>query len=149
MQTTTSWFRHGPFLALCALFALGALTGCVGAPEGAESLNGGASVVQSSNDGLVDATVTLGAASLARGSNSFLVALEPAADASADTPILTDAIATMPAHGHSVTATGIAPDGASYRIGDLDFFMSGLWQVDLGVALGARTDHVVFDLDVP
>ncbi len=99
----------------------------------------------------MDATVTLETATLERGQNSFLIALRPATDGGAGdgAPMLTSAIATMPAHGHSVTATGIEPDGASYRIGDLDLFMSGLWQVDLAVNLGTSTDHVEFSLDVP
>jgi hypothetical protein len=66
-----------------------------------------------------------------------------------DVPVLTSATATMPAHGHSVTATSITQDGTVYRVNGLDLFMSGLWQVDLAVELGASSDHVEFSLDVP
>jgi hypothetical protein len=131
------------------LLALVALSGCVSAPSDAQSLNGGNELIQSSESGLVKATVTLEAAMLERGQNSFLVQLSPAADAAADAPMLTGVVATMPAHGHSVSATSIAPEGAAYRIGDLNLFMSGLWQVDLTVSVGAQSDHVEFSLDVP
>jgi hypothetical protein len=134
---------------LLGLLACASLCGCVGAPSDAQSLNGGNQVVQSSESGLVNATVTLEAAALERGQNSFLVVLQPVDDAGEDVPVLTSAVATMPAHGHSVTATTIAPDGSAYRVGDLDLFMSGLWQVDLTVTVGARSDHVEFSLDVP
>jgi len=138
---------------LLGLLACASLCGCVGAPSDAQSLNGGNQVVQSSESGLVNATVTLEAAALERGQNSFLVVLQPVADAGddagAEVPALTNAVATMPAHGHSVTASTIALDGSAYRVGDLDLFMSGLWQVDLTVTVGARSDHVEFSLDVP
>jgi len=131
------------------LLALISLSGCVSAPSDAKSLNGGDQLVQSSDSGLVDATVTLEAATLERGQNSFLVRLAPADDAAADAPVLTSAVATMPAHGHSVSATSIAPEGEAYRIDDLDLFMSGLWQIDLTISVGAQSDHVEFSLDVP
>lgn len=130
--------------------ALLSFAGCVGAPSDTKSLNGGTHLVQASETGLVSATVTLdGPSTLTRGPNSFLVQLEPADDGGADTPVLSAASATMPAHGHSVTAPEIAAVGTAYRIADLDLFMSGVWQVDLTVALGTRTDHVEFSLDVP
>jgi hypothetical protein len=131
------------------LLALISLSGCVSAPSDAKSLNGGNPLIQSSDSGLVDATVTLQAATLERGQNSFLVQLQPADDAAADAPVLTSAVATMPAHGHSVSATSIAPEGEAYRIDDLDLFMSGLWQIDLTISVGAQSDHVEFSLDVP
>ena len=137
--------------ARCVLgfLALVALSGCVSAPSDAKSLNGGNQLIQSSDSGLVDATVTLEAATLERGQNSFLVQLAPAANAAPDAPVLTGAVATMPAHGHSVSATSIAPQGDAFRIDDLDLFMSGLWQIDLTISVGAQSDHVEFSLDVP
>jgi hypothetical protein len=124
--------------------------GCVGAPSDTKSLNGGTHLVQESDSGLVSATVTLDEPStLTRGQNSFLVQLDPADDGGADAPVLSAASATMPAHGHSVTATNIVAVGTAYRIADLDLFMSGVWQVDLTVTLGTRMDHVEFSLDVP
>jgi len=146
MTTAARSIRQLSFLGLLAVMSL---SGCVGAPSDAQSLNDGKPLVQRSDSGLLSATVTLEAASLTRGQNSFLVELEPAVDAGADAPVLTSAVATMPAHGHSVTATSVVADGPAYRVDDLDLFMSGLWQVDLVVAVGARSDHVEFSLDVP
>jgi len=126
------------------------LAGCVGAPSDTKSLNGGTQLVQASDSGLVSATVSLdGPSTLTRGPNSFLIELDPTDDGGADVPVLSAASATMPAHGHSVTATEIDAVGTAYRIANLDLFMSGVWQVDLTVALGARMDHVEFSLDVP
>lgn len=137
--------RRAALLSVALSFA-----GCVGAPSDTKSLNGGAQLVQASDGRLVSATVTLdGPSTLTRGPNSFLVRLDPAGDGGADTPVLSAASATMPAHGHSVTATEIVAVGTAYRIADLDLFMSGVWQVDLTVALGTRTDDVEFSLDVP
>ena len=31
----------------------------------------------------------------------------------------------------------------------LNFFMGGVWQIELGLELGARSDSVQFSLDVP
>ncbi|HWZ91557.1 MAG TPA: hypothetical protein VNW92_21995 [Polyangiaceae bacterium] len=177
MPISARSIRKRAFLAPLALLALCAASGCVGAPTDTQALNGGNRVVQSSTSGLVQATVSLGAAVLQRGQNDFLIELrsgdgadanaepdagadadaEPGSDAgpgidagsAVDTPVLVSAVATMPAHGHSVTATSIVPEGSAYRVRGLDLFMSGLWQVDLGVVLGARSDHVEFTLDVP
>jgi hypothetical protein len=145
-MTLARSIRKASFLGVLAFTTL---SGCVGAPSDAKSLNGGKPLVQSSEGGLVQATVTLDAASLERGPNSFLVELQPTDDGGAEPLVLANAVATMPAHGHSVTATGIVPDGSAYRIDDLDLFMSGLWQVDLTVTVGSRSDNVEFSLDVP
>ena len=163
MPTTARSIRKRAFLAPLALLALSAASGCVGAPTDTQALNGGNRVVQSSTSGLVQATVSLSAAILQRGQNDFLIELRSSDSADADaepepesdagsavgTPALVSAVATMPAHGHSVMATSIASEGSAYRVHGLDLFMSGLWQVDLGVVLGARSDHVEFTLDVP
>jgi hypothetical protein len=143
--------RSAVFLGLLALAALPA---CVSAPSDASSLDDGQKLVQRSDADLVNATVSLTATTLERGQNSFLIELQPTqdgggADGGSAAPLLTSATATMPAHGHSVTASSIEQDGAAYRVEGLDLFMSGLWQVDLAVELGASSDHVEFSLDVP
>jgi hypothetical protein len=150
--------------ASLGLLALVALPACVSAPSDASSLNGGRQLVQRSDADLVSATVSLAATTLERGQNDFLIELQPTQDSGSvdsgsvdggsvhggsDVPVLTSATATMPAHGHSVTATSITQDGTVYRVNGLDLFMSGLWQVDLAVELGASSDHVEFSLDVP
>ena len=158
--------RRAAFLGLLALVALPA---CVSAPSDASSLNGGRQLVQRSDADLVRATVSLQATTLARGQNNFLIELQAtqdgggvdggsvdggsvdggSVDGGSDVPVLTSATATMPAHGHSVSATSIEQDGTAYRVVGLDLFMGGLWQVDLAVELGASSDHVEFSLDVP
>ena len=110
------------------------------------ALNGGKPLVQRSERGLVDATVTLEEASLNRGKHNFQVALTPSeGDA---LPALVSAEATMPAHGHRVSAE-VAAAGSDFVIEDMNLFMSGRWQVTLGVELDTRSDSVEFALDVP
>jgi hypothetical protein len=149
--------------AFLSLLALVALPACVSAPSDTSSLNGGRQLVQRSDADLVSATVSLAATTLQRGQNDFLIELQPtqdagsvdagsvdaSSDAGSDAPVLTSATATMPAHGHSVTASSIVQDGTAYRVNGLDLFMSGLWQVDLAVELGTSSDHIEFSLDVP
>ena len=95
---------------------------------------------------LVNATVTLQEPSLARGVHNFTVGLSAANGGAA--PALLSAEATMAAHGHRADAV-IEPSGTRYQIEDLDLFMSGRWQVTLGVELERRSDVVEFALDVP
>ena len=106
----------------------------------------GESLTLRSQAELVDATVALQEPSLARGVHNFMVGLT-AADGDA-APALLSAEATMAAHGHRAEAI-IEPSGAQYQIEDLDLFMSGRWQVTLGVELEQRSDVVEFALDVP
>ena len=106
-----------PLLRLARLLFLGVallgLAGCVGTPSDTSDVNGGAPLVKSSQNGLINVTVTLDAPKLARGENDFSIALSSTEDASAEAPVLVSAVATMPAHGHSVTADAIALDGSS------------------------------------
>lgn len=134
-------------LRLCLPLLLLLATGCVSAPDDAASLNAGAPLVQRSEAGLVEATVTLGEPELDRGLHTFLVDLSALAGTAP--PELVSFQAAMPGHGHRVSAGAIDADGDAYHVQDLDLFMSGRWQVTLGVALDDRSDSVEFALDVP
>jgi len=137
-----------PRFAALALAVLGSalLVACVGAPEGVAQLSGDHALVQRSQDGSVEATVQLDSARLSRGVNDFSITLR-AADGSAE-PVLKSVDAVMAAHGHSASAPNIMNDGQLFHA-DLDLFMSGRWQIELGVELDASSDRVEFALDVP
>jgi hypothetical protein len=129
------------------------LPACVSAPDDAAHLSRENPLDQRSEQGLVEATVALETNELTRGPNDFLITLRATtADASAGdaAPLLTSVEAVMAAHGHQAGAPSIATDAdGRFRVEHLDLFMSGRWQVTLGVELEARSDTVGFALDVP
>lgn len=129
------------------------LSACVAAPDDTAHLSRETPLDQRSEQGLVEATVALEAAELARGPNDFVVTLQAAAagaSTSKGTPRLASVEAVMAAHGHHAGAPNILPDAdGTFRVEQLDLFMSGRWQVTLGVELEARSDTVDFALDVP
>jgi hypothetical protein len=139
-------------LALLALLAL-LVPACVAAPSDAAHLSRENPLDQRSEQGLVEATVALETAELSRGPNDFLITLHATAgDAAASdvAPQLTSVEAVMAAHGHHAGAPSIVTDAnGAFRVEQLDLFMSGRWQVTLGVELEARSDSVDFALDVP
>ncbi|HEX2669726.1 MAG TPA: hypothetical protein VHM25_02585 [Polyangiaceae bacterium] len=128
------------------LLASALLAACVGAPDDAAQLSGDHALVQRSEHGLVEATVALHGSELARGVNDFSITLR-AADSFAQ-PTLKSVDATMAVHGHRADATRIVSDGEAFHT-NLDLFMSGRWQIALGVELDASSDVVEFALDVP
>jgi hypothetical protein len=134
-------------LASLALAVLGSalLSACVGAPDDVAQLSGDRALVQRSQQGLVEATVALDGSELARGVNDFSITLR--ADGST-LPTLKSVDATMAVHGHRADATDIVSDGEAFHT-DLDLYMSGRWQIALGVELDASSDVVEFALDVP
>ena len=134
------------FCWACLVAAL-SLTACVGAPDDVAQLNAGSQLERASDHGLVDANVALAGAALVRGPNDFEITLR--AVGSDVAPVLTAVDASMAAHGHRASAAGIARDGAAFRIEALDLFMSGRWQIALGVEVDGRSDLVEFALDVP
>ncbi|HET7539122.1 MAG TPA: hypothetical protein VFK05_04600, partial [Polyangiaceae bacterium] len=85
------------------LFA--ACVACVAPPDDAAQLSAGHPLSQRSVHGLVDATVSLEGAQLARGANDLAITLQAtqATQASA-APVLTHVDASMVAHGHSTSA---------------------------------------------
>ena len=141
MSTRSRLLALAPIILASALVAA-----CVSAPDDAAPLSGAHALVQRSQQGLVEATVALDGSEVARGVNDFSITLR-AADGSAPAA-LKSVDATMAVHGHRADATSIVSDGEAFHT-DLDLFMSGRWQIALGVELGAASDVVEFALDVP
>lgn len=141
MPTRSRLASLAPIIAGAALLAA-----CVGAPDDAAQLSGDHALVQRSEHGLVEATVALDGSKLARGVNDFSITLR-AAEGSA-LPTLKSVDGTMAVHGHRADANGIVSDGEAFHT-VLDLFMSGRWQIALGVELDASSDLVEFALDVP
>lgn len=129
-----------------AIFSSALLAACVSAPDDTAQLSGDHALVQRSQNGLVEATVALDGSEIARGVNDFSIRLR-AADGAA-LPSLKSVDATMAVHGHRADASSIVSDGEAFHT-DLDLFMSGRWQVELGVELDTSSDVVEFALDVP
>jgi hypothetical protein len=123
------------------------LAACVASPDDAAQLSADHALEQRSRQGLVEATVSLAGRELARGANDFSIGLRAAQSASV--PVLTSMDASMAAHGHHVSASSIVSEGQTFRALGLDLFMSGRWQITLGVELEASSDLVEFALDVP
>ena len=141
MSTRSRLLALAPIILGSALLAA-----CVGAPDDTAQLGADRALVQRSQHGLVEATVALDGSELARGVNDFSITLR--ADATSTVPTLKSVDATMAVHGHRADASSIVSDGAAFHT-DLDLFMSGRWQVALGVELDASSDVVEFALDVP
>jgi hypothetical protein len=128
------------------LLASALLAACVGTPDDVARLNGDRPLVQRSEHGLVDATVALEGSEIARGVNDFSITLR-ATDGSTRAT-LKSVDATMAVHGHRADASNIVSDGDAFHT-DLDLFMSGRWQIALGVELETSSDLIEFALDVP
>jgi len=141
MSTRSRLAARAPIILGAALLA-----GCVGAPDDAAQLSGDHALVQRSQHGLVEATVALDGSAIARGVNDFSITLR--ADDSSALPSLKSVDATMAVHGHRADAASIVDDGEAFHT-DLDLFMSGRWQIALGVELETSSDVVEFALDVP
>src|SRR5262245_32708447 len=67
------------------------------------------------------------------GKNAFTVTFEPA------TTELTGASALMPVHGHGTEPIIEKTDGG-YRVGNVVFYMSGLWNVHLDLSVDSHVD---------
>jgi hypothetical protein len=140
--------------ALCRFIPLAAITlssallaACVASPDDVALLNADHALAQRSQHGLIEATVAANSAEIRRGPNDFSITLQ-AVDGSS-VPVLTGMEASMAAHGHHVSASSIVSDGQTWKAVDLDLFMSGRWQITLGLELEASSDLVEFALDVP
>lgn len=139
---------HRRFIPLAAITLSSALlAACVASPDDVAQLNADHALDQRSSHGLVEATVALESPAIARGPNDFSITLR-AAD-SGSLPTLISVEASMAAHGHRVSTSRIVGDAPMFRAVGLDLFMSGRWQVVLGVELEDSSDLVEFALDVP
>lgn len=134
------------FLAFAAVTSA-LFTACVATPDDVAALDGDHALDQRSSHGLVEATVALDNRQLIRGPNDFSITLR--ADNGPSLPVLTSVEASMAVHGHHASASSIVSDGETFRAVGLDLFMSGRWQIALGVELEDSSDLVEFALDVP
>ena len=62
---------------------------------------------------------------------------------------LVSASALMPAHGHGSPAPKIEPSTEGYVVRDLVLYMSGRWELRLGLRVDAREDEAIVAVDVP
>ena len=137
--------RVVPLVAITLSYAL--LAACVATLDDVAQLDADHALDQRSTHGLVEATVALDGPQIARGPNDFSIALRAAQGSSS--PLLTSVDASMAVHGHHVSASSIVNDSGTFHAAGLDLFMSGRWQVALGVELEDASDLVEFALDVP
>ena len=131
-----------------ALLAWLVCSACVGTPDDTATLSAETPLIQASERGSVEATIRLTDGRLDAGPHDLSVELKALTDSGDAGPVLVSASASMPAHGHQVSAA-VSKSSSGYRVEELDLFMSGRWQVVLGVELDARSDSVDFALDVP
>jgi len=123
------------------------LPACVASPDDVAQLDADHALDQRSSHGLVEAKIALDRPEIVRGPNDLSITLRAADDASL--PVLISVDASMAVHGHHASASGIVSEGQTFRAVGLDLFMSGRWQVALGVELEGSSDLVEFALDVP
>jgi hypothetical protein len=57
--------------------------------------------------------------------------------------------ALMPAHGHGSPAPVIERSGEGFVVRDLVLYMSGRWELRLGLRVGTREDEAIVAVDVP
>jgi len=133
------------FVSFAAISLL--LAACVAAPDDVAQLSADHALDQRSEHGLVEATVALDSPAITRGPNDLSVTLRSTEAKLA--PTLTSVQASMAAHGHRASTADIVSDGETFRVTNLDLFMSGRWQVTLGVELEDSSDVIEFALDVP
>lgn len=135
------------FVSLAAITLSSLLAACVASPDDAARLSAEHPLDQRSSHGLVEATVSLDGPELNRGPNDLSVALRAAEGAAQARLVSVEA--AMAAHGHRASPTEIVSDGEAFHVVGLDLFMSGRWQISLGVEVDASSDLVEFALDVP
>ncbi|MEI9941381.1 MAG: hypothetical protein WDO69_29530 [Pseudomonadota bacterium] len=136
------------FVSLAAVSLSSALlAACVASPDDVAQLDAEQSLDLRSQHGLVEAAISLDGPDIARGPNDFSITLRATEASSA--PVLTSVEGSMVAHGHYASASSIVSDGGTFHAVGLDLFMSGRWQIALGVELEDSSDLVEFALDVP
>lgn len=78
------------------------------------------------------------------GKNTVVVTFPPQANAE-----LASVSALMPAHGHGSPAPTIERTADGFLVSDLVLFMSGRWELRLGLRVGSAEDEAVVEVDVP
>lgn len=128
------------FPGLLLVLALPLLGGC----SSPDQARGSASVV--SERGLVDVDVEF-EGPVVRGDNRLWVKL--AAQSAPDAAALVAVDASMAAHAHEAHAAAIVAQDGAFEVQGLDLFMTGRWQLELGLAVGKELDHASLPVDVP
>lgn len=123
------------------LLAAAALLGACSAPAPAAT-----SVSLVSDRGLLDVDVRF-PGPVVRGDNELFVALRARSEPGDAELVAADA--SMPAHGHEAHAQSIVAEDDGFRASGLNLFMTGRWQLSLGLALGDQADKVSLPVDVP
>jgi hypothetical protein len=99
-----------------------------------------------SDAGLVEAHVQF-VRPVERGDNALLVELT--ATQGLDTPRLVSVDAVMPAHTHAAHAGSIELSEGGFLARQLNLYMTGRWQLSLGLELAEARDSVSLAVDVP
>jgi hypothetical protein len=129
-----------PALALAALVLVGCNTA---ADDPAQTLHGDEPVHVSSRQ-RIDVDVRP-AAPIQLGKNSVFVQFP--ADVQAE---LATVAALMPAHGHGSQPPTIERVGTNaFVVNDIVLYMSGRWELRLGLRVGAQEDEAIVAVDVP
>lgn len=124
----------------CWFVLLLATSSCAGPTPAASS------VERVSERGLITARVDFDGP-IERGDNELLVELR-ALEGSAR-PRLLDVDAFMVAHTHRAQPAEIVATDRGFRVERLNLFMTGRWQLELGLELDAAADSVSLPVDVP
>jgi hypothetical protein len=141
MSRTVSQVRRSLAAALPVALSLCA---CGGSSEDSgNQVVPGQALSVASTAGLATGTVRLDGAQVARGQNTFLVAFDPS-----NTEV-SGASTLMPAHGHGSVMPSLTREGDGYRISNVVFNMPGLWEVRLDLAVGGKSDRLIFSADAP
>lgn len=107
-------------------------------------LEAGHPLTARSAEGRALAHVDVEGGSVMEGNNAFVIHFEP------ESTELVGASGLMPVHGHGFSrAPSIEKTDAGYRVGNLVFYMSGLWHVHLDLTVENQHDEVEFSIDVP
>lgn len=127
----------------CALAVL-VFVGCGSSTEDAtlETLSGDSGVRVSSRERL--SVEVRPAEAIRLGKNTFIVSFPP--DTGAE---LASVAALMPAHGHGSPPPAIEPTADGFVVRDLVLYMSGRWELRLGLRVHSEDDEAIVAVDVP
>lgn len=134
--------RAVPF-ALCLTLAPLPLGCGSGAETPRDELLPGTTLTIASADGAATGHVSAEGGRIVEGQNTILVDFEPS------TTELVTVSALMPVHGHGIVPPSVSRTATGYRVGNVIFSMSGLWDVFLDVRVSDTTDRIEFTVDVP
>jgi hypothetical protein len=126
---------------MAAIGLLCSAIGCADVPPAAGS------VTAVSEGGALEAQVDF-EGGVTRGENTLVIHLRALKDDTTDMGL--DAVdALMAAHAHEAHAESVTAAGSAFRASRLDLFMTGRWQIELGLSSAESSDLVSFPIDVP